>query len=534
MRNAILFSACLLLSAVQNFAQNVGINPIGAAPDASAMLDVSATDRGLLIPRVFLAATNSSFPVTSPVVSLLVYNQSTVGGSFGVSPGFYSWNGIGWVRFTLDGEAWKPGGNSLFTTGSLGTISNNHVDLITNNIVRGRLTNLGEFVIGATNTTVVGDLMAAVSNATFPFATNGYSAFNGSGVYGAVTNGSITQFAAVQGEYQSNSGGIFNTAGVRGSNQSTTAGTGFRTAATTGPRVGVIGNTTVSNGQYTFGLHGAMGSTDIRCGGVFGDDFGLALGALAYFATNLNDYSVYGFGGAYQIGVSGGRQAGRSGPAEINTQIGLGIYGGVMGGWVRGLVYGEHVKGERYSLYVDGKTYTNTPVTELIAAENGNRLPAYSLSSLQTDLYARGKATLQNGEAYISFDKNFAALVSGNPDDMIITVSPTGSSKGIYIAKQDPNGFVVKENEGGSGVVSFNWIAIAARRDQSVTQHSPELLNADFDKKMDGVMYNDNNLNGKPQYIWWDGQDIRFDQPPPRKADPNYRTNTRILPSSNR
>jgi hypothetical protein len=39
------------LTAVVSRAQNVGINATGAAPDASAMLDVSATDRGLLVPR---------------------------------------------------------------------------------------------------------------------------------------------------------------------------------------------------------------------------------------------------------------------------------------------------------------------------------------------------------------------------------------------------------------------------------------------------------------------------------------------------
>jgi hypothetical protein len=44
-------------------AQNIGINSTGAAPVASAMLDILATDKGLLIPRVALTATNAAGPV---------------------------------------------------------------------------------------------------------------------------------------------------------------------------------------------------------------------------------------------------------------------------------------------------------------------------------------------------------------------------------------------------------------------------------------------------------------------------------------
>lgn len=68
----------LLLSILMSFtefsinAQNVGINTTGAAPNASAMLDLDATDRGLLIPRVALTATNTAGPITSPATSLLV------------------------------------------------------------------------------------------------------------------------------------------------------------------------------------------------------------------------------------------------------------------------------------------------------------------------------------------------------------------------------------------------------------------------------------------------------------------------------
>lgn len=53
--------------------QNVGIGT--ATPDASAKLDIVDANRGVLIPRVALTATNVAAPVTTPATSLLVYNR---------------------------------------------------------------------------------------------------------------------------------------------------------------------------------------------------------------------------------------------------------------------------------------------------------------------------------------------------------------------------------------------------------------------------------------------------------------------------
>ncbi|MBL0152982.1 MAG: hypothetical protein IPP93_05670 [Chitinophagaceae bacterium] len=527
MKKILFCSLAVCIAHFTTFSQNVGINATGASPDASAMLDISNANKGLLVPRVALTATNATGPVTSPASSLMVYNIATAGaGVTAVSPGYYYWDGTQWVQFLTSGTAWKLGGNNLVANSSFGTLSSHSVDFVTNGLVRGRMSNLGEFFWGATNTTISGDLMNGVSNATFPFAVNGYSSFNGSGVYGAITAGT-TSFAGVQGEYNSTAASTYNTCGVRGVNYSTAAGTGFRTQVSTGPRVGVIGNTGATSGQYTFGVHGTMGSTDMRCGGLFGDDFGIAMGAIGYYAANLVDYSVYGFGGAYQVGVPGGRGI-PQGNDEPNTQIGLGIYGGVMGGWMRGMVYGTMVKGERFGMYVDGKTYTNAPVTELINTGSANRTPAYAVTSLTTEMYSKGKGTLSNGVVHIDFDPAFSKLISTNPDDLVITVTPTSASSGLFIEKQDAGGFTIRENSNSSNTVNFNWIAMATRADAATVTHSPEILRSDFDQRMNGVMFNDNNTRDKPQSIWWDGKEIRFDTPPAKKTDPEMRTNSRM------
>ncbi|UPT71717.1 MAG: tail fiber domain-containing protein [Flavobacterium sp. JAD_PAG50586_2] len=76
----------------------------------NALLDVNATDNGILIPRVILSSVLVQTPVVNPrsgvlPVSTLVYNTATAGVSpNNVYPGFYYWNGIKWIRFDVDGE----------------------------------------------------------------------------------------------------------------------------------------------------------------------------------------------------------------------------------------------------------------------------------------------------------------------------------------------------------------------------------------------------------------------------------------------
>lgn len=75
-----LFSLILLINftfIAKLNAQNVGINETGATPNGSAMLDVSASNKGLLIPRLSRA---QKFLIPSPANGLMVYQtDDTVG-----------------------------------------------------------------------------------------------------------------------------------------------------------------------------------------------------------------------------------------------------------------------------------------------------------------------------------------------------------------------------------------------------------------------------------------------------------------------
>src|SRR5690606_37090768 len=88
----------------------------------SAMLDVTSTTDGFLIPRIALTAANVQAPVVNPqggalAVSTMVYNTATVAGANGVSPGFYYWNGTRWVGLSEPvTNDWSVAGNDSTTS----------------------------------------------------------------------------------------------------------------------------------------------------------------------------------------------------------------------------------------------------------------------------------------------------------------------------------------------------------------------------------------------------------------------------------
>lgn len=62
-------------------------------PNSSAKLDVYATNKGFLPPRVTLTSTTDASTIASPAEGLLVYNL----GSVGLQAGYYYWNGANWA-----------------------------------------------------------------------------------------------------------------------------------------------------------------------------------------------------------------------------------------------------------------------------------------------------------------------------------------------------------------------------------------------------------------------------------------------------
>ncbi|QQR87904.1 MAG: hypothetical protein IPJ76_06685 [Flavobacteriales bacterium] len=339
----------LMMAAEHGSAQNIGINVNGAAPDASALLDIDATalpaanKKGLLVPRVALTATNVAAPVVAPAPSLLVYNTNTAGVvPTNVTPGYYYWDGA-WVRFATTGQlGWGLTGNAGTVAGTNFIGTTDAVDWViktggsaaTNE--RARVLSGGQTVVNNTGLgTNTNDVFSVYSNATTNGATanisalgaraiNGYASGTGVGVFGTNSGNAATTFGmlatapattgtanALRAEAAApNSSaviGIANTSAAAIPTATTTRavlGQVNGTIAGTGVGIGVLGaiNATMTTGD----ARGVQGQSPSALGiGVFGVSTSAAvtnnpIGVLGGASSNT------GFGmDAYNTGATG-------------------------------------------------------------------------------------------------------------------------------------------------------------------------------------------------------------------------------------
>jgi hypothetical protein len=487
------------------------------SPIDGSILDVESTDKGVMIPRMDITDLTTLAPVTklaaSPEpVGLLVFN--TDASNSGANAGFFYWDGNDWVAvggsgtsndWNLLGNAGTAGG-TINTDGTnfIGTTDNQNLNFRTNGALRGRFSNLGEFFVGTQSTILPGDLMNAVGNATFPFALNGYTDFDGAGVYGLVESGN-TAFAAVQGEYDgTNRFGP----GVRGITFNPTAGLDFLGSSVSG----ISGSLLTGDAQRAFGVMGDTGNNlSRRTGGVIGTDF-FAAGALGYYAQNFISYGVYAFGNPRVDGGVNGRMTNEN---SIDTHVGMGIHGGFMGGWIKGKEYGVLLSGERFGAYTNGKTITNDVFVVLDQKADGEKQATFASTSLSIDVQAKGIGQLANGIARITFDKNFSDLIDQNKP-IIVTITPFGESNGVHIVSVDKNGFSIKENNNGFSNVKFNWIAIAEKSNKD-NKVSKEILTEKFDENISSFMHNENLDGGSA--IWTENGEVKFGERAPKNEE---------------
>lgn len=141
---ALLIAFVAIFNSILAFSQGLSVNNSGATAAASAILDVSSTTQGMLVPRM---TSSQRGLISSPSTGLLVYQTDA-------PAGFYFYGGSGWI--SLNSAATTAGGDltgvypnpTLATSGvSAGTYGDaTHVPAITVD-AKGRITS-------ATNTAI--------------------------------------------------------------------------------------------------------------------------------------------------------------------------------------------------------------------------------------------------------------------------------------------------------------------------------------------------------------------------------------------
>ena len=79
LKHTFILTMCIFLHIANAYGQNVSINSDGAAPDNSAMLDVSSTTSGLLAPRMTITQRNA---IVNPATGLLIFQTDSDSGFY--------------------------------------------------------------------------------------------------------------------------------------------------------------------------------------------------------------------------------------------------------------------------------------------------------------------------------------------------------------------------------------------------------------------------------------------------------------------
>lgn len=161
-------------------------------PHASSALDIVATDKGLLIPRVTLTASLlSPLPVTLPATGLMVFNTGA-----NQPVGLYYWTGTSWSMFNagaISSDYWSLTGNSGTTVGTnfIGTTDSEDFAFYTDDTERMRFTSDGQGLVGLSAAYAAEDFFTIEGNATEYYALNVYSPGVGTyidaGTYGVIS-----------------------------------------------------------------------------------------------------------------------------------------------------------------------------------------------------------------------------------------------------------------------------------------------------------------------------------------------------------
>ncbi len=140
---AIFISLIMMFFSHLGFGQSVAINTTGSIADTSAILDISSSSKGLLIPRVNLISLTTMTTINSPANSLLVYNTNA---AIGGGTGYYYNTGTAaapeWVKLVTQNDSIvksvTPSGASIaldrFPMGEMSMNNNTTPTTLTQNV----------------------------------------------------------------------------------------------------------------------------------------------------------------------------------------------------------------------------------------------------------------------------------------------------------------------------------------------------------------------------------------------------------------
>lgn len=435
---------------------NVGIGT--SAPNNSAQLDIVSSDKGFLMPRLTLSQRNS---IVSPASGLMIYQTDN-------TPGFYFY----------DGSTWSPVAGNGNSSTQLSGIINTIPKFVGSNLP-----------VNSGNNLIVNSL-----------SSTRMSEFYSTSQSGIAVNAQPTGAYGIYAYRRHDEGMPKGQTAIMGYSDRAGYSINGNSYAMNGSFTGVTGFSKWGD-LYTFGVGGWNNNDNTRTGGVIGaEKTGLYWGALGYKASNSTTYGIY----------ATATPANGTGYLEKNIQsgIGLGSYGGLMGGWSRGEVLGFASNGDIFASYNIGNEFTSGFQADIIQGQHGREI-VYGDSSTTLRIHDDGYAEMVGVELKVLYSDKMLNVMDQNQRP-VICVTPIGSPASIYIKNMDKSGFTVARSEvEENGIIEFSWIVSAKRTDLD-HKYDKVLEDSNFDSCLKGLMSNENNTERSASEIIWDGKGLKF------------------------
>ncbi|MBD5605156.1 MAG: hypothetical protein IAI48_08720 [Candidatus Eremiobacteraeota bacterium] len=271
------------------------------------------------------------------------------------------------------------------------------------------------------------------------------------GVYGQSSTGPAAVYGTMLNKIGVLGADTGNGSGVEG----TAAGTGSDTRY--GYGVGVQG-TGLSNGT------GVDGTTIGSGTGVEGAVIGDHSPGVGVFGLSEDGPAVEAESEGSGIGVEIGSVSGTAIVAESTSGVGADITASVDGivAHAGGLPLLLTDASDTTVFSVDGKGNVNYHggLHSFVRTRGGDSATSFGSKSTAPTLEDTGTGHLVDGSAAVALDRIFASSIDqGSAYRVLIT--PDGDSRGLFVASKTPNGFVVRESQGGRSTMDFDYRVVA-------------------------------------------------------------------------
>jgi len=98
----------------------------------------------------------------------------------------------------------------------------------------------------------------------------------------------------------------------------------------------------------------------------------------------------------------------------------------------------------------------------LVGQKRVRAVTEYNPVETEPTIEDTGEATLVNGRADVALDPKFANVVDAS-SPYIVTITPEGDSRGLFVANRSASGFTVRESQGGHSSIAFAFRIVAKR-----------------------------------------------------------------------